>query len=162
MFKVTFKNSPKCPFKKVERFNDGKCTTVTLTGYMQCPTEFFISLNKSISDWIMHHPSVDTTNIITINSICLKTQGKTLRADGDEDNPILAERIAESRAKIKIYKFVYTLLKKIFSSQCKALFGISDFYPVHVSTGTVYEALVKYRRLLITERQHLTKLIKEA
>ena len=33
----------------------------------------------------------------------IRAKGKAVRSDKDKDNPILAERIAESKAKLKIY-----------------------------------------------------------
>jgi hypothetical protein len=154
MIKVSFKES-----KEVQKFND-KVTLVTLYGKTKyCGKINFLPME--IVKWVHTHPIVDNISF-GLGSIHIKATGKTVRSDADKDNPILAERIAESRAKIKVYKFMHTLCNKLYKYYCKVAFGQIDFVPAYYVSGSLYRELQKYYSLLLKESLHLEDLIEES
>ena len=155
MLKVSFKDTPEQPSKVVQRFND-KVTTVTLTGSM--PWDFKIFMPLEIMSWVIDHPFVDSK---WSGKITIRTIGTAKRADGDVDNPILAERIAESRAKIKIYRFVSLFLKKVCKLHYASLFGNAKSLP-SMGWGGLIGELTRYNNLLFKEEEHLNQLLEKA
>lgn len=169
MFKISFKDKVDCPFKTVERFND-RMTVVTLKGSLQMPKGWFLIIPKDIQDWIYHHPTIDITDRMIIGDLFMKVQGKALRAEDDKDNPILAERIAESRAKYRLYKFVYTLCCKLSKYYTLLLTGKDGISTISVSQDFIHRpqkdclqlALDKYSKLMVSEAHHLGKLLEQS
>ena len=108
MWKVSFKDPS---FKKVKRFNN-RATVVTLKGDMKIPLEVMTSMPKEVCDWVVKksNPKVKVYHWQGIINITAK--GKAVRSKDDKGDPVLAERIAECRAKIAIYKFVTHLIEK--------------------------------------------------
>ena len=147
MYKISFKGEYKAV--KVE----DRVTTVSIIGETQFPPYFWSNVPNKVFDW----PVCNENWIVSYNYI--KFQGKAVRHPDDEDDPVLAERIAEARAKIKLYKFMYNLLKETYASLCKRAFGVDDFYPSHVKKDSIYGAMEKYQKLWITESHHLGVLL---
>lgn len=154
MIKVSFKGA-----KEVQKFND-KVTLVTLYGKIKyCGKINFLPME--IVKWVHTHPVVENI-MFGLEGLHIKATGKAVRSDADKDNPILAERIAESRAKIKVYKFMYTLCNKLYKYYCKVAFGQLDFVPAYYVSGSLYRELQKYYSLLLKESLHLEDLIEES
>lgn len=154
MFKVSFKGTPEEPAKTVCRFNN-KITIVRLCGTLVLNPNITF---KSVIPWLANHPFMKNSRWDRVD---LNVTGIAKRADGDVDNPILAERIAEARAKIKIYKFMARLLKKVCKEYYKTLYGNTNSMPT-MGWGGLFGDMTKYDNLLFKEEEHLNQLLKKA
>jgi hypothetical protein len=159
MFKISFKKN----FKKVETFND-RATIVTLTGKMILPHFIEDCLPTSIWEWINNHPSVEVSESYLTQYHCLviKVQGKSVCAEDDTFDAKTGERIAESRAKIRLYKFMQTLMYKLSEYYTKILTGneymeLIDYY----NNNSLSYTWRKYIELLNHERHHLNELLQK-
>lgn len=143
--------------KTVKTYSNGKVTIVTLTGNPSWDLDDLIwSSSKKIKDWVIKHPSVNT------KSSYIKTIGKAVCSEEDENNPVLGERIAESRAKVSLYKFMTTLLRKICIYKSNELFGETPLSTIKgdVDKNSLIGQYIKYSNLCEKEKVHLNKLIK--
>lgn len=153
MFKVSFKEGA----KKVQVFNE-RATIVTLEGYVHLP-RFWNNLPYELQTWAWNHLGFDGHSI--------EVQGKAVCAKGDTFNPIVGERIAESKAKIKLYSFMYKLCVKLSRYYYNILFGNTDVDGFidpeegHKVVGLA-DVVEKYSWLLTKESRHLDKLLEEA
>lgn len=157
MLKVSFKDKEGCPAKKVEVFND-KATVVTLTGVVKAP-EWWWKIPKEIHKWMTNHPSVEVYDNL-LGNVTVKVIGKSICSDEDEFNPVLGERIAEARAKKKLYGFMLTLTKKLICYYHNLLYGK---FAVKVEGETadscIYKEMEKYSVLYGAELEHLHNLL---
>ena len=158
MLKVSFKDN----FKKVETFN-GKATVVTLTGKTLCPDFMIDCLPNKVWKWIKYHPSVDVSKGFTGNEMyyILKVSGKSVCAEGDTFDAKTGERIAECRAKIKLYKFMHTLAVMLGYHYYNIIYGntyidIED----NIKEG-LYHVYTRYSELLQHEKRHLYELLQK-
>lgn len=159
MWKVSFKDPM---YKKVQKFND-RVTVVTLKGDLRIPMEVMNSMPKKMWDWMSDkiNPRVKVYHWQGIINVIVT--GKAVRSKEDKDDPVLAERIAECRAKIKLYKFIYILLMNYTEYYATLLKGKEWSFentPVNDSTCIAY-IYNKYTRLYINEKKHLEELLKE-
>jgi hypothetical protein len=156
MFKVSFVDGILQPYKVIEKPND-KLTKVTVTGTMQLPF-FWDTLPKKIFEWISIYTSINIERSFITNSLVIKSTGKAMRVPGDTDVPIVGERIAEARAKIKLYKFMKKLTCKVLNYYSKLAFGeaISPYYGNNFCISAAFD---KYCTLYDTEVEHLKSLI---
>lgn len=158
MWKVSFKD-PK--YKKVQKFND-RVTVVTLKGDMQIPIEIITSTPKEVCDWMMNkiNPKIQVYHWQGIISIT--ATGKAVKSEDDKDNPVLAERIAECRAKIAIFGFIAQFTQK-YLNYCKMLMvGKNGFIATRdVQKESIYGINERYCILWMKELKHLEKLLKE-
>lgn len=157
MLKVSFKDKEGCPAKKVEVFND-KATVITLTGVVKAP-EWWWKIPKEIHKWMTNHPSVEVYDNL-LGNVIVKVIGKSICSDEDEFNPVLGERIAEARAKKKLYGFMLTLTKKLICYYHNLLYGK---FTVKVEGETadscIYKEMEKYSVLYGAELEHLRNLL---
>lgn len=157
MLKVSFKDKAGCPARKVEVFND-KATIVTLTGVVKAP-EWWWKIPKEIHKWMTNHPSVEVYDNL-LGNVIVKVIGKSICSDEDEFNPVLGERIAEARAKKKLYGFMLTLTKKLICYYHNLLYGK---FAVKVEGETadscIYKEMEKYSVLYGAELEHLRNLL---
>ena len=165
MFKVSFKGD----FMKTQIFND-KATVVTLTGTCQTP-DWFDEIPNAISNWYCTHPSVDIHDVWGNKGnliMHIEVSGKAICAQEDTWNPIIGQRIAESRAKIKLYKFMHTLTHKLAVYYLNIVNGDAKWcrYPDERIMDTpvhgIIDACERYRGLMIKESHHLGKLLEES
>lgn len=162
MFKVSFKDKIGSPSKMLQR--KGNTTYVTLKGYMRIPE---IYVPQDIRDWVHSVKSIQSDlyyNIWGTNGVAtICVTGKAIKADADVDDVVFAERIAESRAKLKLYWFVYKLIGKILRYHKRLLYGNSVVRAANLVSDKnhdyLYKAERKYNRLLNTEGQHLSTLL---
>ena len=153
MYKVSFTDD----FKKVERFNN-KVTKVTLEGFINdvydensIPTPIFAWMVDNIGQHV---------NII-------KMTGTAVRNDKDKDDPVLGERLAEARAKLKIYKLMKTFCNKMLKYYKLKLYGIKANNKVIINTDpeelsrndSLLKAYMKYDRLIDVENTHIKQLL---
>ena len=160
MLKVSFKDD----FKKVETFND-KVTIVTLTGKILCPNFVSDYLPTKVWEWINHHPSVEVSESFMQSGLyyIIKVSGKSVCANDDIFDIKIGERIAECRAKIRIYKFMQALTKMLYEYYHGIVFGkdavIND---MDICSGDcILYANTKYIELLEHERHHLSGLLQK-
>lgn len=157
MLKVSFRND----FKFVSR--EDRKTTVTLYGELNNRSEFWDILPESIFDELFDYSKLTIGKMADI----LRFEGHTIRHPNDKDNPVIAERIAESRAKIKLYKFMMHLCHGILRYYYDILYGNAEMFKVIEDANNkpkdcIYVAFKKYRNLLDREKKHLDKLIAES
>lgn len=150
MYKVSFTDD----FKKVERFNN-KVTKVTLEGFINdvydensIPTPIFAWMVDNIGQ----HVSI------------IKMTGTAVRNDKDKDDPVLGERLAEARAKLKIYKFMRTFCHKMLEYYTLKLYGTKAsnntiVIKVNPEKDSLFKAYMKYDRLIDVENTHIKQLL---
>lgn len=164
MFKVSFNKDS----KKVQVFND-KATIVTLDGGMIIPSEVWSAFPNEVAQWMWNHPSVvaswgNCTKKCEV--IRLKVSGKSVCVEGDTFDENIGKRIAETRAKIKLYKFVHNLCEKLMKQYYGIMYGNAEFDIIresHTETpkDCLYLTCQKYRDLWIKESHRLGKLLDE-
>jgi hypothetical protein len=157
MFKVSFKDN----FKKVSTFNN-KIVVVTLTGKMKLPSWFFVLLPSEIQDWYSEHPSVEVDcnyNKEGCWEMTITTYGKAKCNETDEFNPVVGMRIAESRAKLSIYKFMHTLSSKLIGYYQSILYGEEGYRAKAFTSESLREVQNKYVRLAMLETNHIANLL---
>lgn len=147
MYKVSF--DPKT-FKKVEYFNN-RTTKVTLTGNIEWSSDIFW-LSKPIEKWVENHESV----FMSPGSQTIRVSGRTTCQSADTFDPVLGEHIAESKAKVRLYRYMCVLLSKIAEHYKKEL-GISCRSKT-AHTDSILGAYQKYVRLHQSENRHLKEL----
>jgi hypothetical protein len=165
MLKVSFKEGA----KKVQTFNE-KATIVTLVGHMQMPNTLWSVFPNMTANWMWNHPGVDAswgTCTKENEVIRLEVSGKSVCAEEDTWNPIIGERIAEARAKLKIYKFMYNLCRKLLWDYFDIGYGNAEIELARENHNEppkdcIWTTLKKYKKLYSTEYSHLNKLLKEA
>ena len=159
MFKVSFNKES----KRVQTFND-KVTIVTLTGRMKLP-DWFHLIPTTIDDWLWEYPGVVYDVDLAAWEAIIKTTGKATCSDGDKWDPIIGERIAEARAKLKLYRFVYNLAKRLVYYYFGIIYGVTQKKEyIHTAVrpklyGGLVEDCKKYTALQIKESHHLGQLI---
>ena len=159
MWKVSFKDPS---FKKVQKFND-RVTVVTLRGELKIPMEVMNSMPKRAHKWMMKKSNPKVKIYPWQGTISIVAKGKAIKSKKDKDDSVSAERIAESKAKIKLYEFMYTLLMNYTEFYATLLKGKEWSFENTPVTDTNCIAYVynKYTRLYINEKKHLEKLLKE-
>jgi len=153
MYKVSFKDD----FKKVERF-DNKVTKVTLKGSIKdIFTPNSLGVPRSIIGWMIDNWG-DTDTI--------EVAGTAIRNDKDKDDPVLGERLAEARAKLKIYKLMKTFCHKMLKYYAQELYGIKTNNTITVIASeqesyddSLLKAYKKYDRLIDVENTHIKQLL---
>ena len=165
MIKVGFKGD----FMKVKTFND-KCIVVTMVGKMTMPIDLWQILPNDVASWMWNHPSIDASwgdCTKQYEELRLEFSGKAVCHDEDSFDEKTGKRIAESRAKIRLYKFIHTLLYKLHVYYFGITFG--DRYAIcdigeladYDKPGGIFEEMGKYKSLLDKETLHLEKLLEE-
>lgn len=163
MFKVSFKDD--C--MKVQTFND-RATVVTMVGYMSFPHELWSVFPDEVANWMWEHPSIDASwgnSTVQKEVIRLEFSGKSVCASDDTFNAETGKRIAESRAKLRLYRFMYNLCTKLYRYYIHIALGTGKnqpFSPGGYYYGSLYDVKRKYKSLAIKEYHHLDKLLKEA
>lgn len=154
MYKVSFKDD----FKKVERFNN-KVTKVTLKGTIKNAWALDdLNIPQSIYDWMRDNNCKDLDT--------LEVSGIAIRSDNDKDDPVLSERLAEARAKLKIYKFMKTFCHKMLKYYALKLYGITTNSAITLRAidqesydDSLQKAYEKYSKLVDVENNHIKQLL---
>lgn len=154
MYKVSFTND----FKKVKRFGK-KVTKVTLEGIINnVYNQNSISIPTPVFTWMVDNIG-SHINII-------KMTGTAIRNDKDKDDPVLGERLAEARAKLKIYKFMRTFCHKMLEYYAHELYGIKTNNTITIKASeqesyndSLLKAYKKYDRLVDVENTHIKQLL---
>lgn len=159
MWKVSFKAPT---YKKVQKFND-RVTVVILKGDLKVPKKVMDSMPKKMWDWMKDKINPRVRVLHWQGIINITATGKAVKSENDKDDSVLAERIAECRAKLKLYEFVYTLLMNYTEYYATLLKGKEWSFentPVNDTTCIAY-VYNKYTRLYLNEKKHLAELLKE-
>lgn len=153
MYKVSFTED----FKKVERFNN-KVTKVTLSGVIRNIYDEELVIPPSIFSWM-------ADNMGRVRNI-IEVTGTAARNDKDKDDPVLGERLAEARAKLKIYKLMKTFCYKMLEYYAQKLYGIKTNNTITVRASeqesyndSLLKAYKKYDRLVDVENTHIKQLL---
>lgn len=162
MWKVSFN---KDTYKKVKVFNN-KATIVTLKAKVVISKEVAKQVPLKIFDWMQKPTNPKVTFDPYTGIIELKAKGKTVRKNEDENKPLFAERLAECRAKMSIYKFMITLTEQYGKYYMELLFGKNAvIYPTEDSSipnrDSVWGAVDRYVKLWNREYNLCIKLQKE-
>lgn len=159
MWKVSFKDPT---YKKVKRYND-KVTAVTLKGDLKVSKKVMHSMPEKMWDWMKDKINPRVRVLHWQGIINITATGKAVKSENDKDDSVLAERIAECRAKLKLYEFVYTLLMNYTEYYATLLKGKEWSFentPVN-DTNCIAYVYNKYTRLYLNEKKHLAELLKE-
>ena len=157
MFKVSFKETKDNPAKVV--YKVGGITTVTLKGKADLP-DFWPYIPPRIIEWVREQLKVELYENYADNTLLVYAEGTAKCMEEDKYDPVLGERIAESKAMIDIYSFFYKLSCKLYDYYSSILFGAEGI--VAKGSGWSLEAAVrKYEKLWICESKHLAELIKD-
>lgn len=180
MFKVSFVDSVEYGFSKTVKSNvdeNGRLVTyVTIQGTMEVPEIVSDTPFNLLNDWMLAH-NVHAKNITMYSPIryvdkwrgnthCIRLWGvgKAVKAPEDINNPLLAERIAESRAKLHIYRFVRRIIWNTYIHYRNIVFGQlqmtsdNNGYPCD---GGLYDIYLKYNAIVNREEEHINRLIEE-
>lgn len=159
MIKVSFKDFDS---KVVKRFND-KVTIVTLTGKTQLPSNLVQAMPIGFFDWLDLHSNPEIKYMFGADMTII-AKGKAVRSNKDKDNPLLAERIAESKAKLKIYTFIHALISKYILEYSKLITGYDEPLMSNVkdTDESLYGMADTYMRYITTEEKHLEDLIAQS
>lgn len=160
MFKVSYKD-----FMKVQTFND-RATIVTMVGKLSMPDEVWDGMPNKIADWMWHHPSIDVqwgTGTKDVQEFRVEFSGKSTCSNDDTFNAETDRRIAESRAKVRLYRFMANLCNQLATHYIALLYGhgVKSTGADAINDGIIKD-LKKYQELCIKESYHLGKLLEEA
>ena len=157
MFKVSFKETPNSPSKIVTKM--GNVTLVMLKGTCKLP-DFFKYIPEDVSNWISQQKHVECYEDIVNNELIIYSEGVSKCHPEDKYESVFGERMAESRSKECIYKFLYGLCSRLYAYYDNIMFG----YPGVVASGSnlsLAYALTKYEKLWRHEKQHLVELLQK-
>lgn len=154
IFKVRFINKPDCPSKEVAHYNDNT-TVVTLKGTIYQRDLPYIP-NKIWQNLVKRN--VD----MRWDSLTFYVQGKAKKHPNDKFNPVTGERIAESRAKIKLYKTIGNLVYDMYCWYMETAIGFFDFDDSSVKDSSLWATYIKYDEMLGKEITHLKELLDKA
>lgn len=158
MWKVRF---DKDNYKTVEKFND-KATVVEITGCLRLPSKIIQNIPSDVYSWMVYHSNPRVGINLNSEYILIKAKGKAVRLDEDEDNPVLAEKIAECRAKMKMYDFVARAFCKYINYYVELMVGKrGEMLPLKTQGSCLCKAHEKFNELCDREYRHLIKLLEE-
>lgn len=152
MLKLSF-SSKKLQAKpiKTQVFNN---TVTKVTFYGTLINNTGICMPDAIKEFIDTYKGVDY--ICSGDDYIIVATGISKRNKGDIYNGTIGYRIAESKAKIKLYKFMFNLSKKFLKVISPMVSGHSK---TNITYGGIPEDIIKYQRFLSKEKKHLNDLI---
>nr|DAW35385.1 MAG TPA: hypothetical protein [Caudoviricetes sp.] len=131
-------------------------TKVTITGVII--ENLGIYTPMMVENFIEKYPGVKA--YYSGGAYVITATGVSKKILGDAYNKVLGYRIAESRAKIKLYRFMLNLCKKYMKVVSPILFGTFDIsFDYEYKVDSVPRDITKYQKLLDTEMKHLNNLI---
>lgn len=158
MFKVSFKKWGTTVPKYVQKYE--KTTCVSLLGVVEM-SDFWDSIPNTIRFWIKEHPSVSIVEDYTNRKLLVTVRGKARCRENDKYDTVLGERLAESRAKMKLYKFFCVLSSKLYDYYKKILFGTGGAIASEGSNDSLERCMYKYDKLYRHELKHQEELLKD-
>lgn len=88
--------------------------------------------------------------------------GKAVKSAVDTDNPRLAEKLAEARARLQCYRYIETYCNALFHSLKKLAYGsliVTTSTPECTSNGGLYDQWLYYQSLVEREEYYINKLL---
>ena len=155
MFKVSFKETELQPSRVV--IKAGRDTTVTLKGRMKTP-HFWHLMPDYIHEWIANQTRIELYENMSDDTIMVFSEGHSKCRKDDRYDSLLGERLAESRAKMGLYQFFYTLCDKLDDYFQNIMFG-STGVAANGKPGSLTYDLLKYEKLVDRERHHYNELL---
>lgn len=153
MFKVSFN---KDNYKKVKTFNN-KVVTVTIEGKVEENMDIIPFIIRSWAE--QEYTGVDVE--FDYRKIVIVATGTAKCSSDDVFNVVIGERIAESKAKIKLYRFMKNFCDEMVHYYAVILSG-TDYDRDTASKDSLLGAYSKYCALEQKELEHLNKLIKDS
>lgn len=90
--------------------------------------------------------------------------GKAVKSITDTDNPKLAEKLAEARARLQCYRYIETYCNALFHSLKELAFGnllVTTNCPECTTNGGLYDKWLYYQSLVEKEKYYISKLLSE-
>ena len=158
VFKVSFKDSLKNPTKVA--VVTGKKVAIMINGTVELP-EFFKHIPDSIVNWMTEEQKcISGEEDIATNTFHVKATGVAKCHEEEKFDYVFGERLAEARAKYKIYKFFYDLTTKLYDYYNMILFGDESVAESGGSGSCLAKDIKKYEGLCIREAHHISELLK--
>lgn len=160
MLKVSFIKNKKFPIKTVQRNEFKRETVVTLKGEVLLPEFLQYHIPPKVWDWVESCKNVEAT--FSVTKMHLTIRGKAKRSEEDTNNPVFGERVAEARAKINLYNFMWSLCCYLEDYYEKVLYGnciVAEDAKDSDDPESLDYARCKYQRLHDSENEHLNKLL---
>lgn len=154
MFKVSFKERT-TPNKVVVK--SGNVTSVTYRGTVELPKIWWY-MPSEIREWMNATESVEVEESIAHNMLTIYSRGLARCHEDDKYDTILGERLAEARAKHKIYKFFYQLCNKLIDYYNHLVYGNESIACFGRDKGLMGD-LYKYEKLCDREEEHIKALL---
>lgn len=164
MMRVRFKNTRNIPSRVVTHPAD-RITKVSIRGTVSLP-KFWRNVPREILEWMESHEHVETYESLVSDELIIKAEGYSTCHEEDVYDGELGRKIAESRARKRIYGFMYTLCKKLEIYYRDIIFGnyeISFVSPHDTAPKScVFSSICKYHFLFNKETDYLNSLINES
>lgn len=131
-------------------------TKATITGIIINTTDIVYPSN--VIKFVSNYSGVGIT--YSLEKYYVTAAGISKRNKDDIYDRITGFRIAESRAMIKLYKFMYKLCKEFTKEINPLIFGTSDVTLDYIGKiDGLPEDMIKYQKFLDRENKHLNNLI---
>lgn len=160
MLKLSFdkKKLGNTPPIQTQVFND-TITKVTLTGFLTWNSDIF--LISKVPHFLHNYQGIEVTCSRTKEGFLITATSVSKKHEDDTFDKVLGYRIAESRAKLKLYKFMKNLTNTILRCFLTCSYGISDVIDIEGrrSKSSVYDDYLKYIKLYDKEEEHLNNLL---
>lgn len=159
MLKLSFKNNDRDPCK-VTRYFNGKVTVVTLKGTVVLPKELLPMIPLDIFAWIGSRENIDA-RINVYGVMQVSAIGKAACSPDDAWSSRKGERIAEARARMKLYVFMKRLIRKMVEGMLDVAIGehIVVQRKERREKNSLQDAYMKYDSLVTKELIHLHRII---
>lgn len=156
MLKVSFKD------KEVKQFNGGNVTIVTLKGEINLdPLDY---LPHPVRIWMLKYINNNegfSTDKYGFNLV-INVTGKAICSEEDTVDRVFGERLAEARAKKKLYRLMANLSKHLFRYYFKILYGFTGIDKWKENNLDCLESTInKYEGLWERENVHAKTLIND-
>lgn len=140
--------------------------TATKTGISACcvinpkyKKLFTPEIERYINNYYEYSPN--TSKIIDGNTIVICCLGESDCMPEDTFDMYIGGKISQSKAKIKIYRFMKNLCKKIITEFMPLITGTDILTTIKYDKNSIIDDYIKYEALETNERFYLKKLIKK-
>lgn len=139
----------------------GPETAIAMSGYCYINPKYQNLFTPKIERWINNYFDQTTNGAKIINGevITLFCISESKCMTGDKFDKRLGEKIARSKSKIKIYRFMKNLCDKIISEFMLLLNGHDFVTTISPNRDSIFNDYIKYQDLETEERIYLKKLI---
>ena len=151
----------KLSFNKTQYYRkEGDVTVCTILASFSIP-EILGPLPNYLANWLVSYNGVKL--MPDFDKFYVEAKAKTTKLPEDTEDSVKATHIAESKAKLILYKFMYNLTNRILDHHYK-ITGIDtttseEDLSVCNTENTLLGAYLQYRHLVYTEENHLKQLM---